>query len=736
MNFSKNKETINGTVLKITYRNENNGYTVLILDADGENLTAVGIMPFINEGDTLKCVGEFKNHITYGEQFSVEQLERIVNTDSASLLRYLSGGSIKGVGPATARAIVERFGEDSLDIIENSPEKLAEIRGVSYSKAVAINKEYAKQHGMRDIMMLLSCFGVSPEEVMRIYKTYGEQSLDKIKSDPYLLCSDNIGFAFDRVEEIAEAFGVDKNTNSRIGAGITYVLKRNLQNGHTCLPGEKLITVSASLLGCETETVKSVLDTALETFILNEAILDGVRYIFLPEYFKAERYISARILAMLDFSFEEIPVTQPEIDLCEAKFSIEFDKKQRDAIKAAIENGMLILTGGPGTGKTTTLNAIIKILKQRDLSVVLAAPTGRAAQRITELTGCEAKTIHRLLEAGLDDNRRNVFARNEKNKLDCDAIIIDEMSMVDSLLFEALLRALRLDCRIIMVGDSDQLPSVSAGNILNDLTLSDIIPYVRLDKVFRQAAQSEIVQEAHMIIEGKGLSFENSAKSDCFFIAQPTSYETVETVVDLVCNRLPKVYNYSPIEDIQVLSPSRKMDCGTMSLNSVLQDKINPKLKTTEQLNFMGGSFRVGDRVMQTENNYDIFWQRKNGEAGTGVFNGDIGVINGIDKRQGTMTVLFDDKIVEYFTDDLKQLELAYAVTVHKSQGSEFDCVVIPLFDVPNKLRYRNLIYTAVTRAKKMLVIVGKPSVIAEMVSNNKKTLRYTALKHFLTEVE
>lgn len=732
----KGKMNVEGNVQKITYRNESNGYTVLILDADGESITAVGIMPFINEGDDVKLSGDIKVHSVYGEQLSVVSFEKIIKTDTASLFKYLSSGSIKGIGQATARNIVDRFGERSFDIIENYPERLAEIKGISLSKAMSIAEEYAKQQGMRELVMFLSQFSVSADLALKIYKKYGNSATELIRKNPYVLCDDEIGFSFEAVEEIANTFGIDNSFEARIEAGIMYVLKRNLWNGHTCLPEDKLLNVATALLGCDYELVAGTLTALKESFQLSYDKTDSIDYIYLPEYYKAENYIAGRLLAVKNFIPKITPLSPLEVELCEARLGIEFDDKQISAISAAVDNGLLILTGGPGTGKTTTLNAIIKIFAQRELSMVLAAPTGRAAKRMTELTGSEAKTIHRLLEVEWDKKGRPYFARNERNKLDCDVIIVDEMSMVDSLLFEGLLRALKSECRIVLVGDSDQLPSVGAGNVLNDLIESEIIPTVRLDRIFRQSGESNIITTAHAIINGNPVNFSNSSSSDSFMLTTETADETNSTIIDLVLERLPETYGFNPKTDIQILTPSRKLDCGCEYLNKILQNTLNPIKHDFEQMNYMGNSFRVGDKVMQTENNYDLVWYCKNGESGTGVFNGDIGFIEKIDKRNGFLKVKYDDKTVEYFADDIKQLELAYAVTVHKSQGSEFDCVIIPLLDTPKKLRYRNLLYTAVTRAKKMLLIIGKKSIFGEMVQNDKRTLRYTGLVRKLLELE
>lgn len=730
------QETVSGVVKKITYKNEKNGYTVLVLDADGEDITVVGSMPFINEGDFINCAGKITVHPTYGEQLKADAVEREVRKDAASVLRYLSSGSIKGVGPATAAAIVEKFGENSLDIIEQTPERLAEIRGISMQKAMLINSEYQKQFGLRDIMLLLASFGITPEEALRIYRKFGNSANEAIRKNPYILCADGIDFSFERVEDIAVSFNVDKNCDERLTAGLVYVLKRNLMNGHTCLPADKLCEVASNILECDIEVAMDICSRIKSSFDLMGVRINDREYIYLPEYYKAERYIAARILSTSETVNAVPPIADLEIDRVENMLSIKFGDLQRSAVRSAVENGLLILTGGPGTGKTTTLNAIIKILEHRDISVVLAAPTGRAAQRMTELTGYEAKTIHRLLEVDWDENGRHIFSKNERNPIDCDAIIIDEMSMVDTLLFESLLRAVRPGCRIIMVGDSNQLPSVGAGNILNDLILSGRLPSVELKTVFRQAGESRIITTAHSIINGEIPEFKNDNTSDFFMMRRVSAEDTLSTVIELVTERLPKAYGYSPTENIQVLCPSRKMDLGTHNLNNLLQSHLNPPSVKHSEMNYMGVYIRTGDKVMQVKNNYDIVWTRDNGEMGSGVFNGDIGTVELVDKRAGYLKVRYFDRVAEYMADDLSQLELAYAITVHKSQGSEFDCVVMPLYDVPSQLRYRNLLYTGVTRAKKMLVVVGRNEIFVQMAANNRKTLRYTGLLGFLKEEE
>ena len=732
MSETQNTQTVSGTVAKITYKNEQNGYTVLILDTDDGDITVVGAMPFVNEGDYLNCTGRVVFHQQYGEQLRAETVERIIQNDNASILRYLSSGNIKGIGPATARLLVGKFGTETLEIIEKFPERLTSIKGISTAKAMSINEEYLKQFGLRDILILLSQFGVTPEEALRIYRRFGNNAGRFIREDPYLLCGSGIDFSFERAEQIAEFFDVSKDIPSRIEAGILYVLKKNLLNGHTCLPQDKLSEVAADLLDCSCEAVEDTTEQLKLNFTIVSDILDGREFLFLSEYYNAERYIASRICSVKDHIPKVLPLDELEIDQIENMLSIKFGVLQRSAIRAAVDNGVLILTGGPGTGKTTTLNAIIKILEYRDLDVVLAAPTGRAAQRMSELTECEAKTIHRLLEVEWGEDGNHVFSRNERNPIECDAIIIDEMSMVDTLLFENLLRALRPGCRIIMVGDSNQLPSVSAGNVLGDFISAQVVPTVELKTVFRQAGQSRIITTAHAVINGEEVDFTNSSDSDFFTLKRSDTDNCLSTIVELITERLPSTYGYSPIDDIQVLCPSRKKELGSVNLNSILQSHLNPNDKRHEEMSYMGIAIRVGDKVMQVKNNYDIPWKKDDGEEGSGVFNGDIGIVQTVDKRAGYLKVRFDDKVAEYLADDVGQLELAYAITVHKSQGSEFDCVILPLFDVPSMLKYRNLLYTAITRAKKLLIIVGSTGVFVQMAANDRKTLRYTGLSHYL----
>ncbi len=726
-------ETISGIIQKITFRNEANAYTVAVLKTKTEEIIVVGTLPFINEGDSVDLQGEYTVHATYGEQFKVSSFTQRTPENSAAILRYLSSGAIKGVGPTTATRLVERFGEDTLDIIQNHPSDMATLRGISMQKAMQIHEEYQKQFGVRDIMMMLAKYGIAPDKCVGIYRKFGANAIELIKSNPYALCEEGIDFSFELAEEIALDYQFDMSSELRVSAGIEYVLRKNLYNGHTCLPRKKFVDVACKLLEAKESVVEICCDRLIQCFRLCSENIDGQEFLFIPEYHNAEEHIAARLCSVKRFINSSVTVDELEIENVENRLGIRFEDLQRRAIFEAFESGVLVLTGGPGTGKTTTLNAIIKLFENRKLKIELAAPTGRAAKRMTELTGREAKTIHRMLEVEWGENDKPYFNRNEKNPLECDVIIVDEASMIDALLFDNLLKAVRLSCRIILVGDSDQLPSIGAGNVLGDILSADIFPSIRLKKVFRQAAKSAIVNNAHAIIRNEKAQF-NQKGGDCFFMKRPDKYQTLETLVSLVCDRLPSAYGVDPLTDIQILCPSRMMDTGTMNINNVLQANLNPATRDKRQLSYKGVYFREGDKVMQIKNNYDIAFTKDNGESGHGVFNGDVGYITDIDIRGGILKVRYDDRVVTYFSDEISELELAYAITVHKSQGSEYDFVIIPLCDVPSRLVYRNLLYTAVTRAKKMLILVGDESVWDGMVENDRKTLRYTSLQYFLKE--
>ncbi len=724
-------ETFKGTVEHITYKNEQNGYTVATVRSRGKRVTVVGNIPFLNEGDCGNFTGEYTIHNSYGPQFKVESFERVAPEGAAGILRYLSSGAIRGVGPSTAARIVEEFGESALDVIQSRPQELANIRGISLQKAYAICEEYNKQFGIREVMLLLAPYNVSVESCVKIYRSLGQAAHEKIKENPYILCEEAIGFSFDRVEQMAADFEISPDNEMRLFAGVEYILRKNLLNGHTCLPRHKLVAVAERLLESDENRIEDICDKLIASFRVSELTLSGKPFLALPEYLSAEEHIAARLTNVKKHIDSLANIDELEIEYVENKLKIKFEELQKRAIKEAFQNGVLILTGGPGTGKTTTLNAIIKLFENRDANIALAAPTGRAAKRMTELTGKHAMTIHRLLEVEWGQNDKPEFARNERNPLDCDVIIVDEASMIDSLLFDSLLKALRLSCRIILVGDVDQLPSVLAGNVLGDLLASGKFPAISLKKVFRQAGQSAIVSNAHAIINETPIDLFNNSK-DFFMIRRQTARDVSETVASLCTERLPQAYGFDALRDIQVICPSRKTDAGTQSLNSCLQSCLNSKGFDEPAFSYKGMRILKGDKVMQIKNNYDIIWEKDNGETGSGVFNGDVGFVTDVNKRAGELTVRFDDRTVVYFGEQIGELELAYAITVHKSQGSEFDCVVLPLMDVPSQLQYRNLLYTAITRAKKLLVIVGKEQIFYAMVQNDRKMLRYTMLQSFL----
>ena len=727
----ENSIKLKGIVENVTYRNRDNGYTVIKVKSGKESITAAGIMPYLSEGDSVVLYGDYTLHSVYGRQFKVDIAEATAPQSQLQVLRFLSSGAVKGVGPSTAAKIVEKFREDTLDIIENAPYELATIRGISEEKALAISEEYKKQYGVRDIMLALSKFKITPNEAANIFKCLGSNCVELVKSNPYLLCLEGIDFSFERVEEIAESFNISKENSNRLSAGIEFVLRRNLLNGHTCLPRNKLIDVSVKLLTVGRNLLEDTLDKMLDSFRVAEKRFGNEIFIALNDYAAAEEFSAAKLKALVNNNISLMPISPVELKFVEAKLNIEFDEKQITAVNEAMNSGVFVLTGGPGTGKTTTLNAIINVLSGRGKSIALAAPTGRAAKRMTELTGYEAKTIHRLLEVEWGEQDKISFGRNKKNPLDFDVVIIDEMSMVDTILFRSLLEAIRMTTRIILVGDSDQLPSVGAGNVLSDIINSDMVPFVKLDKVFRQAEQSTIVTNAHKIIKGEVPNLKKNS-SDFFFIHKSNPLKVTEAVLELCVNRLPSVYDFSPMTDIQVLCPSKKMESGTLNLNRILQESLNPYNEKLNEMYYKGIPFRQGDKVMQIKNDYDITWTKDDGEIGSGVFNGDIGFICEINKRDKFLKVRYDDKIATYFDTDLSLLEHAYAVTVHKSQGSEFDCVILPLIDTPHQLRYRNLLYTAITRAKKMLIVVGSEDVFCAMAENDRKALRYSALCYLL----
>ena len=724
---------MSGSVERVIFRNEKNQYTVLELNNSEELVTVVGCLPFVSEGEELKVIGTWTSHPSFGPQFKVQACERSRPATAAAILKYLSSGAVKGVGAATAVRIVETFGENALDIIENDPERLAQVKGVTKAKAKKISEDFKQANGIKDVMVRLGKYGITPEEAVRVWKRYGAYAEDCIRKDPFCLCDEELDIDFARADTIAASLQMPQDDTGRVRAGLIYVLRHNANNGHTCLPRESLVQVTSRMLQVEPEVTGGILRNMEDTFDVHTEIFGEREFLFLPRYYQSETYCADRLKMMLRYPPQSIVGVESSIKEIEIREGIHYALEQKQAITQALEKGFLILTGGPGTGKTTTLNGIIRILKEKGETVLLAAPTGRAAKRMSELTGEEAKTVHRMLQVQWDEADNPVFSRNEQNPLECDAVVVDELSMVDVSLFEGVLRALPLGCRLILVGDCDQLPSVGAGNVLGDLIASQLFPVVQLTEIFRQSMESLIVTNAHRIVAGE-MPLLGDKTHDFFFLPLRRAETISSTIVDLCARRLPASYGYSVYQDIQVLTPGRKGELGTQELNRRLQETLNPPDKGKKELNVNGSILREGDKVMQVKNNYNLPWSRSDGTTGEGVFNGDMGILIEIDKAAGALTVAVDDKMVLYDTDHAGELELAYAATVHKSQGNEFQAVVMPMFPGPKQLEYRNLLYTAVTRAKNLLILVGEERTVQAMVANNRKTRRYSGLLHFLEQ--
>ncbi len=723
---------IGGTVENIVFHNANNGWTVFELDCGGELVTAVGVVLQIAPGDGIRLRGEWVNHPSYGRQFKIQSFEKSLPATEGAMLKYLSSGAVKGIGPSTAARIVEAFGEDTLRVIEQEPQKLTQVRGISLKKALAVCEDYKRQFGVRSAMLFLQQYGVTPAESVRIWQRMGPTAVDAIRQNPYVLCESGVYISFERADAIAAEMGFEADSAFRIRAGLIHILRHNLgSSGHTFIPCEKLTAAAAALLHVEPRAAQEQLEGLCADETLARAPVSGRDAVFLPEAFRAESYAAGRLRLMLELPRPALGDVKLRVAQAEERFGIRYAEKQKEAIAAAVQSGAMILTGGPGTGKTTAINAIIAVFEGMGLHVALAAPTGRAAKRMAEVTGREAKTIHRLLEVEYTENDTPHFGRNEKNQLECDALIVDELSMVDVFLFESLLRALRLQCRLVLVGDADQLPPVGPGNALRDMLESGVLPSVRLEQVFRQAAQSLIVRNAHAIVRGEQPDLSQRG-GNFFFLPRYTPAQVRSTVTDLALRRLPDAYGFSPLWDLQVLVPGRRGELGANELNTALQAALNPPSPERPERAVGGRVFRQGDKVMQTRNNYDVAWTKDDGEQGAGVFNGDVGLLEALDRRTGAMRIRFDDRVAELGPECVDELDLAYAVTVHKSQGCEFKAVVLPLFSGAPQLFYRNLLYTAVTRARELVVVVGREETVQRMVENGRKTLRYTALCSFL----
>lgn len=728
-------ETISGEIKTVIFENEDNGYKVVEVESEDDLFVAVGYMHGAAEGETVKLTGKWVSHRTYGEQFAVEMYEKQAPASKEAILKYLSSGIIKGVRAATARKIVDAFGEESLNVIEKEPLKLTQIRGISAEKAMGMSLSYINQMGASSLMILLQQYDISVKMCAKIYKQFGGGAVELIKSNPYILCDEIEGIGFKTADKMALSMGVDPTDANRIRSGVLYTHLNNTLFGHTYLPRETLAEMAANLLGVSIPAVnEAIFELTVQRRLISEDSPDGERIYYFTHYY-AEKYCAQRIKEITSTRYEaDENEIMREIGIIEAHRGIKLAHMQKNAVNSAMENNALVITGGPGTGKTTIINTIIDIMYANGLKVVLTAPTGRAAKRMTQVCGREAKTIHRLLEAGYHEGESElIFQVDESNPIDADVIIVDEMSMVDVLLMSSLLRAVASGTRLIMVGDVDQLPSVGAGDVLRHIIDSGTVPVIRLTEIFRQAEESMIVVNAHRINNGE-YPICNSENTDFFYANLPAAADGAEYITSLCLDKLPEKYHISPA-DIQVLSPSKKGIAGVINLNTLLQNALNPAEDGKEERNNGNVVFRVGDRVMQTKNNYDLQWYDINTlEEGAGVFNGDVGYIEDINQMLKTVVVVFEDRRVTYNFKDLDELDLAYAATVHKSQGSEFPVVIVPVYDAPYMLVSRNLLYTAVTRAKKLVVLVGREDIIRKMVDNNRVVTRYSSLREKLVE--
>lgn len=721
---------------QVVYTNEENGYTVCVLDCLGEPVTLVGTMPFLGEGESIKVYGSWTVHPTFGRQFRVDSFEKKLPDSVEAIYRYLSSGALKGVGPVLAERMIHAYGAETLDVIEHHHRWLCDIKGISPKKADELHEAFAQQFGLRSVMLAFGEF-FGPALSVRIFKRFGTAAVDLIRQNPYRLCTEIDGIGFQRADQFARSQGIAPDAEERLQAGIRFVVdSAAFQNGHCRLPEEHLVSLAAKTLSVSRETVQRTLASLASDKLLLCTEEEGQIFYASPELYTAEHYIASKLALLSSEKRPLLPAgVEERITGLEKEGGITYAPEQRQAITYAVTEGLTIVTGGPGTGKTTVIKAILQLFDDLKLDCLLAAPTGRAAKRMSEASGKEAKTIHRLLETGFTEDRKTRFSRGEDNPLACKALVIDEMSMVDTLLLEALLRAVRPGTYLIFIGDVDQLPSVGPGNCLADLIASDRFPVVRLHHIFRQAEQSLITTNAHRINRGE-LPVLSVRDSDFFFMERHGAESLKDTLLQLCSLRLPRRYDVDPLEDIQIICWTRKGPLGTAELNAALQEALNPPAFGKREKKVGSRCFREGDKVMQIRNNYDLLWSRtdENGNRtdGAGVFNGDIGRVRRINPQGETLLIDFDDRTCEYDFSLLEDLELAYAITTHKSQGSEYRFVLIPAFEAAYPLMTRNLLYTAVTRAREMVCIVGEQQVLSVMVSNDRKPVRYTALPGIL----
>lgn len=729
MDLEKEEIEISGTVSSVIFQNKENGYTVLRVEStDGEVFNAVGCLPFATPGEQLIMYGDWTHHASHGDQFKVEWAERLMPTSTEAIYEYLASHVIKGVGPATASLIVNKFGVKSLEVIETAPEKLAEISGISLKKAKEISLSFRRQISMRRLIEFLYLHGIAPQIAMRLYQFLGDSALEQIGENPYILCSELIGAAFSEADTLALNIGIEGTSAHRIAAAILFELSHNLNNGHCFIPREKLIAATAQLIQIDADLILEPLEQLIASGEVETQEIAGLTACYLSRIHEAECYVAERISQM---SREK---EDCEIDLTSLVAAVQHEQgivyadMQLRTIETAMTNRIIVLTGGPGTGKTTCVRAVLSMFYKLGLETQLAAPTGRAAKRMSELTGREASTIHRLLETGFSSDGELVFKRDESDPLICDAVILDESSMVDIVLLRALLSAMPPECRLVMVGDADQLPSVGPGNVFLDIIRSETVETVRLTEIFRQSEDSYIVRNAHMINRGEHpLLTEN--KNGFYFMRRKDSAAAVETILDLCSTRLPDKMGI-PISDVQVLSPTRRNEQGTFALNMRLQERLNPADGVKKEKRFGDIVFREGDRVMQIRNNYDIIWKRETPkESGAGIFNGDIGTIVSIDLHSEFLVIDYDGRRAAYSFEMLMEIEHAYAMTVHKSQGSEYRAVVLSACRASKMLLTRDVLYTAATRAREILIIVGDDAAVDYMIDNYRQTRRYSGLR-------
>ena len=727
--------TVEGSVDAVIFQNEENGYTVLLLRVDGEDepITVVGCIPCAAAGEGMTVTGVWVNHPVHGPQLSAESVERRLPQEEEDIVSYLSSGILKGIGPATAQRLVERFGTDTLRVLEEEPERLKTIKGITAKKAVELSEAFRALTGLRQVMEFLARYDLPVYLAMAVQRTYGDNALQMLRDDPYILSRAQFGVDFAVADAIAISMGFGGDDPCRLRAAIEYELAHNAGNGHVFLPREKLLAATAQLVDVDTDMVETALDKLIDSFAVVEKPIANVRGCYLPRMYQAETFVAQRLLSMLRTPVEQLRQVDKTIDAIEKEQGVSYAPLQRQAVRMAAEGGVLLLTGGPGTGKTTSLRGLVALYRRMGLDVALLAPTGRAAKRLGEVTDCDAQTIHRALGMSYNEMTGQVaFKKNGSDPLEAHAVIVDEMSMVDLELMQALLEALRPGCRLVLVGDPDQLPSVGAGNVLGDLLRSTVVPTVSLTQVFRQAEQSAIIRNAHAVNLGQPPQLDSN-QGDFFFLCRRSPDRLVQTVVELCRDRLPKNMNV-PADQIQVLSPTRKGACGTAALNRALQAALNPPAAGKRQKQWGDVTFRVGDRVMQTKNNYDVLWEKDDGTAGSGIFNGDVGVIQDIDSSGELIVLRFDDRTATYTADLLSQLDMAYAITVHKSQGSEYPAVILVSAPAAPSLMVRGVLYTAITRARRMLIMVGDDTVPAKMAANDRQQRRYSGLRRRLKE--